>query len=322
MQRCAEDLSILITTYEGTHNHPLQVSATAMASVTSAAASMMLSGSSTSQHYAGHHSSASFGTNSPTVLNGLRFSQQYDQEYSRAKELFLPPPNHASHLFPIVTLDLTSSASFSSSQTHVHNNLPSNIASSTRFSPPSLSFCSPPEPNFTPSIWAKGFPNKTQTRPIIQGNHFQEHLQCMMTNQTPPSREALAETITKAISTDPSLRSVIAAAVSSIVGTGSTSGDQAHEEIRENNNILGPGGLNLRLGEHIPQLVSSSNQNGKGQCLTGYFKRLSPTSLQARNFMLLQPSSLPFSLSKSSTSKPPSFVNHINHYDPDMNTHH
>jgi hypothetical protein len=140
-----------------------------------------------------------------------------------------------------------------------------------------------------------------------------------VTNYQTPSRQALAETISKAISTDPSLHSVIAAAVTSIVGQGSNNGGN-QEELRDNG--LGSG-LNLKLGEY-PQMVSNNllNQNGKG-CLKGsYFKRLSPTrSSQAKNFMLLQPS-LPNSLSKSNTTRPSSIVNHINHCDPKMKTHH
>ncbi|XP_012572666.2 probable WRKY transcription factor 31 isoform X1 [Cicer arietinum] len=45
VQRCAEDRTILVTTYEGNHTHPLPPAAMAMSNTTSAAATMLLSGS-------------------------------------------------------------------------------------------------------------------------------------------------------------------------------------------------------------------------------------------------------------------------------------
>ncbi|CAL5325103.1 unnamed protein product [Camellia sinensis] len=252
VQRCADDMSILITTYEGTHNHPLPISATAMASTTSAAASMLMSGSSTSQ----------------LQQPGLNFNLS-DNSISRTRQFYLP--NSSSQPFPTITLDLTST---STPSTHF-NTFSSSFPSAPRFSSTGLSFSSS-ESNILPTVWGNGYPNYG-TLPYNNKTNigfYQPSYTDQKNNQQGPSdQQFLTETLTKAITSDPSFRSAIAAAISSINGKGETI-----------------------------QAVNSNplNPNGKA-CSSSYLNR--SLNSQVGNLMLQQQQQppLPFSLSKNTS---------------------
>ncbi|XP_042411902.1 probable WRKY transcription factor 72 [Zingiber officinale] len=226
VQRCAQDKSILITTYEGSHNHPLPMAATAMASTTAAAASMLIAGASTSS-----------ATNN-TSTAGLDFGPLIRNVHNSAgsfRESYLPVPSSMSSTpsYPTITLDLTAQRSNSTFPLNQFNRFP-------RYSSPSFNFSSSQSSTLssTSLAWSNGFSGYRSSQPLVKGpfnlgrqpssiqdSLYHHILQKAMSlnpnlNSNPMKQDnlLLTDTIVKAITVDPSFQSAIAALVSSHVG--------------------------------------------------------------------------------------------------------
>ncbi|KVI09382.1 DNA-binding WRKY, partial [Cynara cardunculus var. scolymus] len=200
VQRWAEDQTILITTYEGTHNHPLPPAAVAMASTTSAAATMLLSGS---------ISSADGFMNPNLLAHAIRPNSSGIATIS------------ASAPFPTITLDLTHPPNTfqgpnSSIQFDGHHQPPS------QFPPSALAM---PLQAFHHGGGGATLYNQSRFSGLQLSNNK------VISNQPPPHQIAtpqlhqsqLSNSIsaaTAAITADPNFTAALAAAITSIMGGG------------------------------------------------------------------------------------------------------
>ncbi|XP_076925041.1 WRKY transcription factor 72A-like [Bidens hawaiensis] len=266
VQRCPQDMSILITTYEGTHNHQLPVAATAMASTTSAAASMLTSGSSTS--------GSNSNPNPSTSSQRLNF---YLNENLKLKPIYLPHSSISpSPSCPTVTLDLTSNTLSTSSPYNNYRSPQMGSIFPPRYSTTNLNFSSL-ESNATPISWTNGSFNYREnqigslnfgsTQP--QENIYHSFMQnkSMMgsmptTNQHSLQPEAI-EAATRAITSNPNFQSVLQAALTSIIGRCAVGGQGSGEK---------PGQA-VKPGDTFPVLSSFPSTSNANKCSTTFVNK-------------------------------------------------
>ncbi|KAL8160956.1 hypothetical protein V2J09_012445 [Rumex salicifolius] len=295
VQRSPEDMSILITTYEGTHNHPLPIGATSMASTTSAAASILLSRSSTSS---GVLSSTATSTASTANINGLNFTL-FDASRTRPFNL----PNAASPTPPTIVLDLTTNPS---------TPLMNRVSQAPKFNSTSLDFTSSSVPAMLPTAWSANnymnyhtsisynkSPSGTLNFAKPPTSIAEQMMQSMGGQSSSSNQQFLTETLTKVLTSASSFQSAVAAAISNMVGSGHFTNSLRASTYGE------PTGQSLvKWGENGDQNQMSGLQQLGKSCTSSYHDNPSHPPMPANSTMVLQ-SNFPLSLSKSSSSMTP-----------------
>ncbi|KAK4787918.1 hypothetical protein SAY86_011751 [Trapa natans] len=188
VQRCSEDRSILITTYEGNHNHPLPPAAATMANTTSAAAKMLLSGSTTCKE------------GPPSYCSTMQFPSSIPFTSTMATLSATAP-------FPTITLDLTGTP-----KSHLQT-----LTSSTQQFPPSLPTLPFPLHGH-PQHQGLGFGYAKYSTSTDDNSSHHPKLSSTSGMLRGQRQASLIETVTAAIASDPKFTAALAAAVSTVIG--------------------------------------------------------------------------------------------------------